>query len=235
VHRIFADCSLNKMEQDWPFGIERTPEGERAREFVQRTPVWSSAVFISESGAAYRRFMSSLGSTSWELIPLASDPVSGRFGYLLPGFVALETALATAWHPRAPGSRGRAYVIDPSAEVDVFNVAWREPEVVLEDEEEVEAETWQPLRWSIGVASCDGLGFQLSSLGRLRQRTTRDARICSARDAVGGDAGWARRPHGGGRLAEARGAPRAAFGGSVSLVFRRHPSCRARGPRGPLE
>ena len=84
------------MEGDWPFGIERTPEGERAREFVQQTPVWSSAVFISESGAAYRRFMSSRGSTSWELIPLASDPLSGRFGYHLPGFVALETALATA-------------------------------------------------------------------------------------------------------------------------------------------
>ena len=83
------------MEDTWPFGIEVAPDGERARELVQRVPVWSSAVFVSEYGTAHRRYMSSRGETSWELIPLAEDP-SGRFGYHLPGFVSVETVLATA-------------------------------------------------------------------------------------------------------------------------------------------
>ena len=43
------------MDDAWPFGLEETPSGEWARELVQRLPVWSSAVFITEYGAAYRR------------------------------------------------------------------------------------------------------------------------------------------------------------------------------------
>ena len=81
------------MEDSWPFGVAVAPDGERAREFVQRMPVWSSAVFLTEHGTAYRRYMSSRGFTSWELLPLTEEPESGRFGYHLPGFVAIETAL----------------------------------------------------------------------------------------------------------------------------------------------
>ena len=154
------------MEDSWPFGVAVAPDGERAREFVQRMPVWSSAIFLTEHGTAYRRYMSSRGFTSWELLPLTEEPESGRFGYHLPGFVAIETALATAFHPRAPGSRRRAYVLDPSAELHASNVAWRDPEVVVLDDDD--DETWQPLRWRIGIASCDGLGFDISSRGRLR-------------------------------------------------------------------
>ena len=143
------------MEESWPHGVAITPDGERAREFVQRTPVWSSAIFVSEHGTAYRRHMGSRGFTSWELIPLTEDE-SGRFGYALPGFVSVETAIATAWHPRAPGSRRHAVVLDPHAELHASNVAWREPEVVLDGDDHAD-ETWQPLTWRIGIASCDGL------------------------------------------------------------------------------
>ena len=158
----FLCCLLVKhMEEAWPHGVESTPDGEIAREFVQRIPVWSSAIFVSEHGTTYRRYMSSQGFTStWELIPLVQDE-NGRFGYALPGFVSIETAIATAWHPRAPGSRRHAVVLDPSVEVHASNVAWRDPEVVLESDDE--GETWQPLRWRIGMVSCEGLGFEISS------------------------------------------------------------------------
>ena len=159
--------------EDWPFGVEVMPDGELAREFAQRLPVWSSAVWITESGTAYRRYMSSRGPTSRERIDLAQDPESGRFGYNLSGcgFVGVETAIATAFHPRAPGSRRRAYVLDASVELSVSNVAWREPEVLLEGDDEGDDETWEPLVWRIGMSACDGLGFEISSLGRLRHGT----------------------------------------------------------------
>ena len=59
-------------------------------------------------------------------------------------------------------------MIDPSAELHASNVAWREPEVVLEGDDEGDGETWSPLRWRIGVVACDGLGFEISIRGRLR-------------------------------------------------------------------
>ena len=119
--------------EGWPFGIEHAPSGERCREYVQRLPVWSSGIFISEHGGAYRRYLTRQMEASWEAIPLAEDE-SGRFGYHLPGFVSVEHAIATAWHERAPGSRCHAYVLDPSVEVHASNIAWREPDVVLLDD-----------------------------------------------------------------------------------------------------
>ena len=97
----------------------------------------------------------------------APEDESGRFGYHLPGFVSVEHAIATAWHERAPGSRCHAYVLDPSVEMHASNIAWREPDVVLLDDV-VGDETWEPLQWTIGKVPCNGLGFELSSRGRLR-------------------------------------------------------------------
>ena len=165
------------MDASWPFGIERAPNGERAREFVQRLPVWSNGIFITEFGSCYRRYMKRDHSCTWKLVELATDSESGRrLGYHFHGgFVSVETAIATAWHPRAPDARGRAVVLDPSREVHVDNVAWRDPEVVTLDDDDEEEETWEPLRWTIGPLSCDGLGLEISSRGRLRygDRVTR--------------------------------------------------------------
>lgn len=116
------------MDSSWPFGIELAPDGDLAREFVQRIPVWSSGLFITEYGSCYRRYLHKDHSYSWQLVELADDPASGRVGYHIHGvFVSVETAIATAWYARAPESRARAVVLDPSRELHVDNVAWREP------------------------------------------------------------------------------------------------------------
>lgn len=149
------------MSIDWPHGMELAPTGERAREFVQRVPVWSSTIWITEHGAAYRRY----ADGEWHMLEAVLDPSETHIGYNLPGFVSIVTAIATAWHMRAPNSRARAVLLDERRELHVSNVAWNEPD---RGAREPESETWSPLRWSIGVLPRIPAGYEISSAGRLR-------------------------------------------------------------------
>ena len=163
---------LVKNMIQWADGIE-TIAGAPARELVQPS-VWSSAVFITAVGEAYRRYYNPVSKawSGWEVVPASLDGEGTRLGYALAtGWMSVETALATAWLHRAPDSTARARVVDPSLEVDVTNVAWNEGEEEPEEDPEgrgFRGEAWEQLRWSCGLAECTG--YEISSHGRLRNR-----------------------------------------------------------------
>ena len=150
----------------WRDGIEESPGG-RAREIVQRN-VWSSSVWITPEGEAFRRFFNAVTRQfTWEEMPVALDhDTQSRLGLPLPsGWMSVETAIATAWLHRAPGSRAYVKVLDPS-DPTLPNLRWGEGE---RDPEagEIEGETWAPLRWHCGQITCD-VRYHISSHGRLR-------------------------------------------------------------------
>ena len=152
--------SVYTMILTWRDGIEVAPDGEPAREFVQRR-VWSSSVWITRSGAAYRRYYNPhTQSVTWQLMPLAED-AEGALGYHIHGLVPLARAIARAW------LHGSGPVFHVEGEpLDVMNVTFTKEEeavVALDDEEE----TWRPLRWACGLVPCPN-GYHISSLGRLR-------------------------------------------------------------------
>lgn len=156
----------------WRDGIE-VIGGVPAREVVQPS-VWSSAVFVTAVGDAYRRYYNPVARSwgEWEAVPASLDAGEGtRLGYALKaGWMSVETAVATAWRHRAPDSTARARVVDPARAVDARNVAWNEPEDPEDPEGGggmFEGEAWERLRWSCGLAECDGR-YEISSHGRLR-------------------------------------------------------------------
>ena len=111
----------------WPDGVERSPAGP-AREFVQPR-VWSSSVWITTDGAAYRRYYNPVTRAwgAWEPLDAVLDDEQQRVGYALSGWTSSEACIATAWLHRRPGSRAHVRVLDPGAP-DAHHLAWGEPE-----------------------------------------------------------------------------------------------------------
>lgn len=150
----------------WRDGIEGSPGGP-AREVVQRN-AWSSSVWITPEGEAFRRFCNAVsGQFTWEEMPFSLDQeTQSRLGLPLPsGWMSTETAIATAWLHRAPESRAYVKVLNPS-EATLPNLRWgeeeRDPEAL-----DIEGETWSPLRWHCGQIPCDAR-YHISSHGRLK-------------------------------------------------------------------
>ena len=156
----------------WRDGLERAPDGALARQ-VPQPFTWSSSVWVTSEGAAYRRYYNPVDrSHAWEPLELAEEPYSGRLGYHIPAWTSIEQIIASAWRARVPGSRAHARLIDPRQPPTSDNVAWGEEE---RNEPLVDThETWAPLSWTIGPAVCDSR-YQISSRGRLRSPYTNEA------------------------------------------------------------
>jgi hypothetical protein len=144
----------------WADGVEYH-EGVALREIVHN--VWSSSVWISRDGQAYRKYYNAVTKTwgPFQPVPIALDASQNRFGIHLYAWMSLETAIATAWLHRAPDStaRVRSYADPPH----VSTIEWGEPE---EEEEEDEEERWRPLRWHCGLVPCDAR-YKIGDCGRL--------------------------------------------------------------------
>ena len=161
---------VSEMETllSWEEGIEESPGGA-ARELVQ-PHVWSSAVWITPMGEAFRRYYNPVSQAwgCWEQLEVVLDPEGVHFGFHVDGrWVSCASAIATAWLHRAPHSRAHVRVLDGRAPVDVRNLVWGEPEEPEAPEADEAGETWAPLRWSCGLAPCDAR-YQISSRARLR-------------------------------------------------------------------
>jgi hypothetical protein len=149
----------------WRDGLEESPGGP-AREVVQRH-VWSSSVCITPHGEAFRRYRNPVTRRcTWEAMPVSLDQdTQSRLGLPLPsGWMSIETAIATAWLHRAPGSRAYVKHLDPR-EPTLPNLRWGEMETDPEAGE-FERETWASLRWHCGQIACDAR-YRISSQGRL--------------------------------------------------------------------
>ena len=150
----------------WYDGIEETPSGP-ARELVQHD-TWSSSVWITQEGEVWRRYYNPVSQTfAWEDIPYSLDhETQSRLGLpLLSRWMSVETAIATAWLHRAPGSRAYIRILDPSNPT-LPNLQWGEPEIDPEAGD-FGGEEWAPLRWRCGQIPCN-VRYQISSHGRLR-------------------------------------------------------------------
>ena len=153
----------------WRDGIEESPGGP-AREVVQRD-TWSSSVWITPDGEAFRRYYNAAASTfTWEEMAYSLDEYSqARLGlHLASGWTSVESLIATAWLHRKAGSRAYVKVLDPSNPT-LPNLQWGEPEVHPEAGN-YEGETWAPLRWECGRIPCDAR-YRISSHGRLMNPT----------------------------------------------------------------
>ena len=80
--------------------------------------------------------------------------------------MSVETAIATAWLRRAPGSKARVKILDPIQPIHVSNLEWGEPETDPEESGSLDGETWSHLDWDIGLVTCDDR-YLISSRGRL--------------------------------------------------------------------
>ena len=157
---------------NWPDGIE-TINGAPARELVQPS-VWSSAVFVTRHGDAFRRYYNAVSHTwsdYWEAVPASLDANGVRLGYAfaVTGWKSVEQAIATAWQHRAEDSTARVRVVDATLPLDATNVVWGEAEADAEGGD-FEGETWGKLEWCCGLVPCDQR-YEISSQGRLKSPT----------------------------------------------------------------
>jgi hypothetical protein len=155
----------------WPDGLERGPRGARAKYRQIPEPfVWNSGLFISKTGTAFRKYYNSVSHEwSWSSDPLepAEDIESGRMGLHVSGhWTPLETCIALAWRRRHPESTAPAIRDGKRRSLSASSVRW--PMEEEGDDDGPINETWRPLSTRIGVVSTAGLGYQISSAGRLK-------------------------------------------------------------------
>ena len=155
----------------WKDGLEPGPSGDEFREIVQPN-VWTSSVWISRKGEAYRRFYNTESKEfSWEELPYSLDQKNQTRIGIRPntGWMSVEAAIATAWRYRSPDSRSCVRISHPG-NPDAQNLAWGEEEVNPEGGSFID-EKWMPLRWHCGVVRCNP-DYQISSCGRLKSPYT---------------------------------------------------------------
>ena len=154
----------------WVDGLERGPHGTKYRQ-IPEPFVWSSALFISKTGAAWRRHFNTV-TREWHwadepTLPV-EEPESGRMGLSVgTHWAPLETCIALAWRHRHPESSAPALREGRQRELSARSIRWPQEE----EEEEggpIEGETWKPLAVRIGVVPTTGLGYQISTIGRLK-------------------------------------------------------------------
>ena len=89
--------------------------------------------------------------------------------------MSVETAIATAWIHRAPGSRAHARVLDPRRAVGIRNLTWGGEECDPEAGD-FPGEEWRPLRWACGLAPARARATRSRrAAGCARPRATRRA------------------------------------------------------------
>jgi hypothetical protein len=150
---------------EWVDGIEYNKDVP-LREIVQPN-AWSSTVWISPVGEAYRKYYNPVLREwgEWESVPISLES-SGRVGFALSTWASVEACVAKAWLHKAPGSKAHVRILDPANALDVRNIAWNEPEHDSEGGD-FTGERWKPLRWYCGMVECD-VRYQISSHGRLK-------------------------------------------------------------------
>jgi hypothetical protein len=155
----------------WEDGLEYGPDGLQFRQIVQ-PDVWTSSVWISEEGEAYRRHYNTESKEwNWEEMPYTLDKeTQTRIGvHLQTGWMSVETAIATAWRYRCPNSRSYVRISDPG-NPNAQTLAWGEEELYPE-EGTFTGEKWTPLRWHCGIVACNK-SYQISTCGRLKSPHT---------------------------------------------------------------
>jgi hypothetical protein len=160
--------------QSWPDGLERV-RTTHCRGLFRQIPqpfAWNSALYLSKHGTAIRKFYNYVtGDWSWATEPTepVEDSESGRMGLNLCGhWTPLETCIALAWRRRHPDSTAPAIRHGPHRKLSASTIRWKAEE---DDAEEgpIDGETWFPLETKIGVVSISsGLGYRISSIGRLK-------------------------------------------------------------------
>ena len=156
----------------WRDGVVQCPEGA-AREIPQ-AHAYSRSLWCTKDGAIRPRIYNFVSQTwTWE------DPVpplivhdDGRlgvrdFGIGTSGWMPLEVVIALAWRKRQPDSPMRASV-EEGHPMEARYIRWAVEEDVDDAQRTMPGEVWKPLKWKVGLISCDGRGYKLSSLGRLK-------------------------------------------------------------------
>jgi hypothetical protein len=97
---------------------------------------------------------------------MSEDPESGRLGLNINNhWTPLESCIALAWRKRHPQSSAPAVRGGKRRRLHAKAITW--PKEEESDGEESDDETWSDLDVRIGVTSTRGLGYRISSCGRL--------------------------------------------------------------------
>jgi hypothetical protein len=166
----------------WPDGVESAPDGSAVRQIPQRR-VWTSSVWISQDGVAWRRFFNVVTKQwHWDAQPLSIVFEGEQDGFMLEWFTSTDRALAMAWLHRHPDSgaqvRRRVDVVlldggaspAPSEGPRLGALSWDVDEDP--DGDAPRSERWRPLRWRVGAVECDRR-YAISTAGRLRSPSGR--------------------------------------------------------------
>ena len=155
----------------WRDGVVQCPEGA-AREIPQ-AHAYSRSLWCTKDGSIRPRIYNFVSQTwTWEdLVPLTVHE-DGRlgvrdFGIGTTGWTPLEVVIALAWRKRQPDSPMRASV-EEGKPMQARFIRWAVEEDGDDAQRTMPGEVWKPLKWKVGLISCDGRGYKLSSLGRLK-------------------------------------------------------------------
>ena len=162
---------------NWPPGQDVGPDGSPVREVPQRH-VWSSSIWITEDGIAWRRFFNLAAKHwVWDDRPMPITIEGAQDGILLEWFTSTDRMIAMAWVYRHPESTGHVHrrtcvrlvngrESPPPPEPRLQSLSWDRDEAP-DNAPPPESETWRTLRWRVGAVPCDP-EYKISSAGRLR-------------------------------------------------------------------
>ena len=158
--------------QSWPDGVERGPRGRGEYRQIPEAYVWSSALFITKTGTAWRKHFNTV-TREWRWADEPTPPVeereSGRMGLSIgTHWNPLETCIALAWRHRHPESTAPAVREGKQRKLSASTIRWPKEEEVDDNDDANEGEEWKPLAMRIGVVLTASLGYQISTLGRLK-------------------------------------------------------------------
>ena len=151
----------------WKVGI-RKKDGILYRQVPTRFS-WSSTLWVSRSGACYRRYYNPFSNT-WRFMRTPQkyilDEASGRIGlHIEQQWVPVTTVIALAWkHNRAPGSAKKTILKDGKSPI-ARHIQW-EKSSTNQTQKDMKDEVWSALNHRVGIFNCP-TNFQISSRGRL--------------------------------------------------------------------
>lgn len=143
----------------------RGPSNRMMRAIPQKYP-WTSSVFISEDGLAFRRHFNVISKVwVWEKEPIPGvETEEGRIGYMLDHWTSVERCIAVAWLHRDPFSKNRV-VLQDGRPPHIRYVQWSRPGS-NKVEGVIQGERWSKLRWWVGAIRVPD-GYKISTEGRL--------------------------------------------------------------------
>jgi hypothetical protein len=152
-------------------GIVDDPEYRAMRQMPSVSLPWMYTLWVSEVGVVRPRYYDVVDQDwKWGDIRLPVLNGHGRMGFHVHGtFRTIEQTIALAWLPRStPTARIRPIELLDGEELVAHNMRWKDEVESDSDCSSDSSKQWLPLRFKIGVVTCDFPDYKLSRCGCIK-------------------------------------------------------------------